>query len=624
MDRSTVQQLPETTAIPVEPGRSLVQRTLFAGPASWVSVDLYSKVNAGVARRRRNELRLDAGAIVHTNSYFGRFEASYWQRWTTATTVRVQVTVQGDAEGAVLVRASDIGSHERTVTVAHVEGGGTVTLDAPIDKFLDGGAMWLEFRAVDGTLTFTDVRWTVAEDDTDRPVTEHRPTAIAICTFNRADDCANTVASLAADPQVLEIIDAVYVTDQGTDAVETRELFTETAAKLGDKLHYLRQPNLGGAGGFSRGMFEVTGRESHANILLMDDDVRVEPETVLRLTALANHATSPILVGAQMLYLYNPDYLLVSAERCNIDTLHAGLPADEWCLQDESVIEEVQERRIDAQYNAWWSCLVPAEVVREIGLPMPYFFQWDDIEYGLRARERGFPTVTMPGAAVWHADFYWKDGDDFGHYFSIRNGLITSSLRSGFDIKALSGDLRRRVGHALVGMQYGFAYTTLEAIEAFLEGPDALADGGQAALARIRQERSRFPETVKHGVAEIPNGAPTRRAVGRLKPGKEDQVLAKRVVQQATGRIERGPVVVPYEDSFWWHVSLFDNAYVTDASQTGVRVRRRDPELAKELGKRAVRVFRRFHAEAPAVRDAFRAAQPQLTSRENWARLYGV
>src|SRR5699024_2195480 len=132
------------------------------------------------------------------------------------------------------------------------------------------------------------------------PVRRRVPLAIAICTFNRADDCANTVAALTSDREVLAAIDAVYVTDQGTDLVESREAFRSAAAVLGDRLHYVRQPTLGGAGGFSRGMYEATGPDGFAgdaHVLLMDDDVRVEPETILRMAAFAAHTREPMIVG---------------------------------------------------------------------------------------------------------------------------------------------------------------------------------------------------------------------------------------------------------------------------------------------------------------------------------------
>ena len=627
MDATTVTAAGADSGVDVGTARArrdlLLQRTLFSGPRRWVNDDLYSRILRGVVRRTRSELHLSAGAVADTNTYFGRFEASYWQRWTSVTELTVRVAVESAGRVEVLVRASDIGSHVRTVDVVHHHGDGMAVLAVPVDTFTDGGAIWLEFHAVDAAATVSEVTWSTS---TTRPV---RRAAVAICTFNRADDCAATVQSLATDPLVAELIDDLYVTDQGTDLVETREAYQLAAEEFGDRLHYLRQPNLGGAGGFSRGMYEATapGTAGPVDVLLMDDDVRVEPETVLRMFAFAAVTREPMLVGAQMLYLFNPDYLLVSAERTQLDQLKGGLDADEWALRDESVVEEKQERRIDAEYNAWWSCLVPGEAVAEVGLPMPYFFQWDDIEYGLRCRQAGIPTCTLQGAAVWHADFYWKDGDDFGQFFSQRNSLVTASIRQGIDPKAMAGNLGRSVLRALVGMQYGLAATRMRGIEAFLDGPDGshgVGDGGQQALAAVRAERSGYPETVKLGVEALPAGITVERKVGIPREDREDQVLAKRLLVQKLGRQRRGVAAIPYEDAAWWHVSLFDEVYVTDASQNGVHHRKVDPQRATELQKRLAALLARFVREAPTAQARWRSAQTRLTTRENWARLYGI
>ncbi|MGW8593038.1 glycosyltransferase [Dietzia sp. NPDC055877] len=601
----------------------LLQRTLFSGPRKWVNDDLYSRVTRGVVRRTRTELRLEPGAAVDTNTYFGRFEASYWQRWTYLTELTVRVSIESAGRVDVLARASDIGSHVRTVDMVHHDGDGMAVLHVPLDTFTDGGAMWLEFHAVDAEATVSEVAWSTT---TTRPA---RRAAVAICTFNRADDCAATVDSLASDPLVADLIDDLYVTDQGTDLVETRDAFAHAAQEFGDRLHYLRQPNLGGAGGFSRGMFEATAPEAPGpvDVLLMDDDVRVEPETVLRLFAFAAVTREPMLVGAQMMYLFNPDYLLVSAERTHLAELRGGLDADEFALRDESVVENRQERRIDAEYNAWWSCLVPGEAVEKVGLPMPYFFQWDDIEYGLRCRQAGMPTCTLQGAAVWHADFYWKDGDDFGQFFSQRNSLVTASIRQGIDPKDMAKNLARTVLRAIAAMQYGLAATRLRGIEAFLDGPDGafgVGDGGQRALAAIREERAGYPETAKLGVEALPAGITVERKVGIPRADREDQVLAKRLLVQKLGRQRRGVVAIPYEDAAWWHVALFDEVYVTDASQTGVHHRKVDPARASELQKRLASLLARFVRETPVAQERWRRAEAELTTRETWARLYGL
>jgi galactofuranosylgalactofuranosylrhamnosyl-N-acetylglucosaminyl-diphospho-decaprenol beta-1,5/1,6-galactofuranosyltransferase len=99
-------------------------------------------------------------------------------------------------------------------------------------------------------------------------------------------------------------------------------------------------------------------------------------------------------------------------------------------------------------------------------------------------------------------------------------------------------------------------------------------------------------------------------------------VLAKRFAYQWLGRTIPGPVTIPTADSFWWHVSLFDHAVVTDASQAGVRIRRRDKRALKRLSKRGRKALRRLRNEAHAVQRRYREAFPELVSRQNWARLY--
>lgn len=138
----------------------------------------------------------------------------------------------------------------------------------------------------------------------------------------------------------------------------------------------------------------------------------------------------------------------------------------------------------DADYNAWWACLIPSEVIAKVGCPVPLFFQWDDLEHGYRAAARGFRTVTLPGAAVWHTDFDWKDHDKWSEYFALRNAVIVSALHRGLDPAQVSRVLLSRVLGNLLAMRYGLVASILTAAEDFLEGPVILRDGGVAATAR--------------------------------------------------------------------------------------------------------------------------------------------
>ncbi|HYH29361.1 MAG TPA: glycosyltransferase, partial [Pseudonocardia sp.] len=420
---------------------------------------------------------------------------------------------------------------------------------------------------------------------------------------------------------------------QGSDTLESRPRFTAVADGLGARLRYLRQPNLGGAGGFTRGMFDATAGDpaDDRDVLLMDDDVLLEPEILVRLTAFAACTTHPAIVGGQMLNLLHPDHLHISAERADPEDLRVGIPVEDALKEayllgcDERDLPIVQERRVDTEYNGWWACLVPARVVRAIGYPLPLFFQWDDIEFGYRARAHGFPTVTLPGAGVWHADFGWKDGDEWQGYFTIRNGLIMAALHSGFSTRRLIARLGELLSRQLVGMQYGLSATLLQAVEDFLDGPETLWDGSAGAVTRIREIRSAYPETVMHPMSEAQGDFRERQVVRAAnEPGSETLTWLKRIAYHLTDRAVHRTGWVPAGDAHWWHVSTFERAIVTDMSEQGFRVRTRDRQLALQLTRRAAHTLRRLVREGPAVAARYRAEAGRLSSRENWMRLYGL
>jgi galactofuranosylgalactofuranosylrhamnosyl-N-acetylglucosaminyl-diphospho-decaprenol beta-1,5/1,6-galactofuranosyltransferase len=176
-------------------------------------------------------------------------------------------------------------------------------------------------------------------------------------------------------------------------------------------------------------------------------------------------------------------------------------------------------------------------------------------------------------------------------------------------------------------MQYGCAYTVIRAIEDFLRGPSVLEDGGVAAMSDIRAKRSAYPETVIHLVVKTGEltGVPTPAAMpADRRHQRTTMLIIKRFIQQWTGRTYPGPVSIAAPDAGWWHVSRFEYAVVTDASQAGIRIRRRDGKKLKELARFGLRTLRRFRAEAPTIEQDYRAAAPRLVSRQNWATLYGI
>src|SRR5690606_23733649 len=164
MDQSAMQAVSETnehSAVAPEslraehhraPDRLVLARGIFTGPSPKISDELYAVVKGGRATRDRLSLHLEKGATAHTNTYFCRFAASCGTRWTVVTEVQTTMTLRVGKHAWVRIVASDIAGHRRIVGSTETTTSGSVTLTAPLDQFVDGGALWLEFDAVGGEL----------------------------------------------------------------------------------------------------------------------------------------------------------------------------------------------------------------------------------------------------------------------------------------------------------------------------------------------------------------------------------------------------------------------------------------------------------------------------------------
>jgi galactofuranosylgalactofuranosylrhamnosyl-N-acetylglucosaminyl-diphospho-decaprenol beta-1,5/1,6-galactofuranosyltransferase len=320
-----------------------------------------------------------------------------------------------------------------------------------------------------------------------------------------------------------------------------------------------------------------------------------------------------------MLNRFRPSRLLAHAERIDLSVPAAGVPADG--IGDLELLEELPQRRVDADYNAWWCCLVPSEVLAEVGLPLPIFYQWDDIELGTRARRRGIPTVTLPGAAVWHDDFVSKDGDNAVAYFWRRNSLVVAALHGEISPSLVNG-LATELRQLTAEHRYGKVATFLAGIEAFLAGPGVLETPPADTLAVVVAMRAEHPDTRRLSMAELAERGLLPVVVDRDhgQPSRPDLVLRKRLLRQRFDRV--GGVVAAASDAPWWHVSRFRTVVITDRSQRDVRVLELDVVRHRESLRAIRRTTRRLRREGGRATEAWRAAVPGLTGAESWRRRF--
>ncbi|MFI7674935.1 glycosyltransferase [Actinophytocola sp. NPDC049390] len=597
-------------------------------------LDEPENVHSHVSSRR--EVVIPPSARVSFASYFNAFPASYWKRWTTVTDVTLKVRMKG-AGRIELYRSKPNGDivHLTGAPVHAEQDWETFEFRTSLKPFEDGGWLWFDVFTENVELTVSEAVWL-----SDQPIPMKR-LAVGTTTFNRLDDCVVSLLALAEDPAVLDVIAKVFVADQGPKKIREHERYEEVKAALGERLSIIEQGNLGGSGGFTRALFESiehTKPGTVDQILLMDDDIALEPDSILRSNMFARAAAKPVIVGSQMLNLQAKSRLHTMGEV--VDLASCVWRAAPGAITDHDFgtgsLRETRalHKRIDATYNGWWMCLFPREVVEKVGLPLPLFIKCDDAEYSLRALAHDMPTVTLPGSAVWHEPWTDKnDTKDWTVYFHLRNRLIMAALHSPYDMrKTLLKQGARSAVRRLLSMEYSTAALELKALEDFMAGPDRLFDKLGTALPEVQAVRKQYtdaqflpsarefpPPSFDMVKAEQMLHPPVNPAKIALRAGK---ALVHNLRSPNPEAADRPQVNLPANSALWFLLGNLDSATVSNADGSGVAFRRRDPKVFRELAVRTTQTYRRLIAEWPALVEQYKAALPELTSTVSWRKAF--
>lgn len=607
-----------------------------SGAAGGVRTDSFTATS-------RDEIRVKAGHRTSLCTFFNAFPAAYWRRWTRVDSVRFVATASGT--GRVLLYRSNGRGLSFPVAAITVEGSGstkmarnrTIAAEVPMTDLMDGGYFWFDAEASGANdLTITHAAWQVPQD---RRVAKGNTTlSIAIATFNRPSYCLNQLVAMSEATELRKRLDTIYCTDQGTDLVKNQSGFPAVAAELGQQLTYIRQRNLGGSGGFSRGMYETVQTGSSDYCLLLDDDAISEPESILRAVQFADYTIKPVLVGGGMLHLDNRTMLYTQGERINWRRMWMQ-PSQDMGYNHDFAAEPLRDspdrhQRIDEDFNGWWMCLIPVTVLKTIGLSLPVFIKFDDIEYGLRAKRAGFPTVCLPGVAVWHQAWHGKDpARTWEEYFTERNRWIAALLfqpnapQSRVLVESLYGD-------ASLGLRFTYSAMAIrhQALRDILRGPQYIVDSFPTKLGEIRELRSRFADAqTSPSFEDFPE--PDHENVSpRHRPGtmrKRYKGAAKTIIKsvlsnKSYANAERPDVAIPAQDASWTWLAFdgVNSALVTSPDGNSVAWLKRDNVRFRKsmwegyrLASQLVRDWKRLSAEYRAY---------DLPSLKTWGRIFAV
>ncbi len=578
----------------------------------------------------RRGLRVPAAKSVSLASYFNAFPASYWNSWTSLSGVRLRVSTTG--AGRIVVFRSNARGVIQRIDGVEVTGTRTTEFDLPFTSFIDGGWLWFDLIAGDEPLHLVQADWLAPEDASPRV---NGTATVSITTLNRGDYCTKLLEAIGTDEDARASLDRVLVVDQGSERIMENAGFAAAEAALDGRLQVIEQRNLGGSGGFSRGMLETLRAGESEYIILLDDDVEIEPESLRRAVTFANFCIKPTIVGGHMLDMYDKSKLHAYAEGIRWSPFIWGPFTPHRHDFAESNLRQTPwlHRRFDVDYNGWWMSLIPVRVLDEIGLSLPVFIKWDDAEYSLRARAAGYATVSLPGAAVWHVSWVDKDDShDWQAFFHARNRLVAallhSPLRRGGRLwrANLAADVKN-----LLTMDYYTVAMRHEAVRNVFEGPHQLHTDMVDRLPRVRALGTEFREAkLIRSAADRPH-FPAREIMsvttGRVEPGPRGLGFVRWIAAQTWRHafvrpkgIDAPHAHLAYQDARWFEVPEYDSVLITNAEGSGATWHVRNPKLFRKMLRDTVRLNLAYRRRWRELREQYRSALPEITSSTTWAK----
>lgn len=590
----------------------VLQELKFPAPDICPATEAYFRVEH--ARLEADAARLPSGTSLSTITLFNGFSVGKWRRYTTLDNLSLRLELSGVVRVRLVHWQLSDGRPQRaalTEKVCRADQRQSFDLAFPVPLAEEGVyACELAAEGADGVL-HGGCYCTEADAGRLNPV----DIALDICTYRREACVERNLALIKSafiddpDSALFGHLD-VFVIDNGK---------TLDAKKLeGERVHVFRNRNTGGSGGFARGMIEIMDfPRPFTHALLMDDDVLLDPDAILRtyrlLRLLKPEHAGKTIAGALM----RLDERHVQYESGAVwDGLEPRPRKENLDMRRiKNVLENEREEALD--FNGWWYSCVPMVKITDDNLPLPLFVHRDDVEYALRT---GSDILTLNGVCVWHESFDNRYASSMV-YYETRNDLILNALRRpGFGPTVAVKLAARKLIVNVIRYRYCDCERVLRGVDDFCAGADYLMMVKPDALnQRVMDHAYRFEPLDR---LDIPFDE--AQYLASLEKGKTRKVMLRALFLNGLFLPAKGTNVVNAA-TCWPRCCYRMKALLNYDRTTGMGfVTRRS--FAKSMSMvfrfvgKAFKLLRRYHAAAAS----FRANQEKMTSREFWNGYLGL
>ena len=568
-------------------------------------------------------------------TYFNALSIQKWRNYSTAKKFYLHLELKGSDAVIYQTRADSYSYYSEEIEGSRISvdaSDGWITLDFELaandrDVITSFAIECSEQLLIRNSYYYVDV-----------DASDIRPVELALCTttFKKEEFIQRNIDAVRSEILGSNDLIAGHFTMHVVDNGRT----LDAAALSGEAIYVHPNDNVGGAGGFARGMIEAMEQVPRAShVLLMDDDVLVSTESIIRtfnLLSLVNSEYEGAFVSGAMMNLDEPNMRWEEMGFINFEgACRASKPVARMDVLHDVVANEAFDvpsympycEDQDQSYAAWWYCVIPMTQIEKHGLPLPIFVRGDDVEYSRRCKPN---FITMNGICIWHMSFHMRYNAAQERYQMVRNCFIDQFASDFAPLSDFETWFKEAVVLELKKFNYDDASLLLDGFEDFLKGPEWLVSD---------EARNAFLDANKRAAKTLPLN----------EVYQEAEKLGVDLTKMTDWKIYRD---LPYSrrDKLMDDVSLNGNRILTNVTKAGKiavidnvgwanprgklhgaeivitidipnrrgSIRRIDRKRYRELWKRFSTDLDRYKASKSELKDAYKNARPEITSVKFW------
>lgn len=233
---------------------------------------------------------------------------------------------------------------------------------------------------------------------------------IVICNFNKVDylrDCLKSIFDAKFDDLTYDVIVVDNASTDGSEDMVKKEFSNVILLQTGS--------NLGGSGGFARGMQYVLDNK-YRYLSVLDNDTKVDPYAFIELKNYLDKNNDVGVVGSTILKMDEPK--IIQEMGAKIEFKHLGFILN----YNERILDDSIPSVVDCDYVPACCFMTRYEILSKIGVFNPnYFIYWDDIDWCTRVKNLGKDIHAISASKVWHKGGAKLATNTFPTYYFNRN-----------------------------------------------------------------------------------------------------------------------------------------------------------------------------------------------------------